>query len=62
MEDDRDLDMSTMWGETAAQTSAPGSSRGDWFRDSRFAMFIHCPGDRMEATLEGNGTLASPVM
>lgn len=36
---DRALDMSAMWGETFAATT--GDARGDWFRDSRFAMFIH---------------------
>lgn len=34
-------DMSTLWGEKTARRSAAGAARGDWFRDSRFAMFIH---------------------
>jgi alpha-L-fucosidase len=32
--------MSDMWGERSARRS-PRLTRGEWFRDSRFAMFIH---------------------
>lgn len=33
-------DMSAMWGEKAAQRSGV-TKRGDWFRESKYAMFIH---------------------
>ncbi len=38
---DRGGDMSTMWGEKSVQRSSGGESRGQWFSDSKFAMFIH---------------------
>lgn len=33
-------DMSTMWGSKAADSRGP-AKRGDWFRESKYAMFIH---------------------
>ncbi len=34
------IDMSAMWGKKAAQRGS-GSERGEWFKESKFAMFIH---------------------
>ncbi len=34
-------DMSEMWGETTVSRHSGNAVRGGWFRESRFAMFIH---------------------
>jgi len=34
-------DLSTMWGRKSAQSGSEKLSHGAWFRESKFAMFIH---------------------
>lgn len=35
------LDMPAMWGAQTVQQATTDETRGDWFRESRFALFIH---------------------